>query len=280
MSVAGADHAASVMTLQDLSVQIGAVTVVEQLTLHFECGQRWGLLGPNGVGKTTLLNTLAGLHAPSAGDVFLHGQSLFAMPRSRIARQLGMLTQHSDYAFEASVAQTAMVGRHPYLKAWQRESVADHQRVNAALAELDLSHLAARSCMRLSGGEARRLALATVLVQDPQVLLLDEPSNHLDPAHQVRVLNVVAQRVHGQQRLAIMAMHDVNLATCYCSHVLLMYGDGEWEAGRADELLEPARLSRLYGCPMRLIGDGQHSVFAVAGDASLSPRAPSPLDLA
>jgi len=264
--------ATGLLEVAGLSVRIGAVQVVQDLTLSGQPGQTWGVLGPNGVGKTTLLKTLAGLHAPCSGQIRLNGQALNSLSRRRIAQQLGMLTQHTDYAFDASVAQTALVGRHPHLSAWQSESAEDRRRVAQVLQELGLSALAQRSCLRLSGGEARRLALAAVLVQDPQVLLLDEPSNHLDPAHQVQLLNVIAHRVHQQPRVAIMAMHEVNLATCYCSHVLMLFGQGQWEAGRADQLLDSARLSRLYGCPMRLVDDGHHKVFAVSGDAALNFR--------
>jgi iron complex transport system ATP-binding protein len=135
----------------------------------------------------------------------------------------------------------------------------------AALAELGLLHLAERSCMDLSGGESRRLALAAVLVQDPEILLLDEPTNHLDPANQVTILNVLAERVRSDQKAAIMALHEVNLATCYCSHVLLLFGDGQWLAGTTDNLLTAENLSRLYRCRVRLVDDGQQRVFAVAG---------------
>lgn len=257
-------HPALLQT-RDLTVEIGRVRVTEALSVTVQAGQFWGLLGPNGVGKTTLLNTLAGIHPVSAGQVLLDGLPMDSLKRRQIARRLGMLPQHTHYAFEASCEETALVGRHPHLKAWARESRADRAMARQALAELDLLALAERSCMNLSGGESRRLALATVLVQDPQLMLLDEPTNHLDPANQVTILNVLADRVRHANKAAIMALHEVNLATCYCSHVLMLYGDGHWEAGPTTELLDAERLSRLYRCRVRLVDDGQQRVFAVAG---------------
>ena len=248
-----------------LSVRIGEVEVVRGLDMQIGAGEFWGLLGPNGVGKTTLLKTLAGVFGQAAGSVQLKGRSLAELSRRRVARQLGMLTQHTSYAFEASCEETALVGRHPHLQAWNRETAADRALARSALRELGLLELAERSCMDLSGGESRRLALAALLVQDPEVLLLDEPTNHLDPANQVTILDVLGRRIRDQRKAAIMALHEVNLATCYCSNILMLHGDGEWAAGPTEQLLTAENLSRLYGCRVRLVDDGQQKVFAVAG---------------
>jgi iron complex transport system ATP-binding protein len=255
----------TLLECRHLDVSIGECQVVRALDLSVDRGEFWGLLGPNGVGKTTLLKTLAGVRQPYAGSVDLGDKPLMSLPRKQVARKLGMLAQNTGYAFEASCEQTALVGRHPHLNAWSRETRSDRAMARAALAELGLLHLAERSCMDLSGGESRRLALAAVLVQDPEILLLDEPTNHLDPANQVTILNVLAERVRADKKAAIMALHEVNLATCYCSHVLLLFGDGQWLAGTTDNLLTAENLSRLYRCRVRLVDDGQQRVFAVAG---------------
>ncbi len=257
--------AATDLSAHDLDVRIGQVQVVSGLNMALHGGAFWGLLGPNGVGKTTLLKTLAGLWEPDNGGVHLAGQPMSELSRRSIARMLGMLPQHSQYAFDASCLETALVGRHPHLGPISRESRRDRDMAREALDDLGMLALAERSCMDLSGGESRRLALATVLVQNPQVLLLDEPTNHLDPANQVTILNVLHRKVREQRKSALMALHEVNLATCYCSHVLLLYGDGEWDAGPTSELLTAENLSRLYRCRVRLVDDGRQRVFAVAG---------------
>ncbi len=253
------------LSAHDLDVRIGRVQVASGLNMAMHGGEFWGLLGPNGVGKTTLLKTLAGLWEPDNGGIHLAGRPIGELSRRSIARMLGMLPQHTNYAFDASCLETALVGRHPHLGPIDRESRADHDMAREALDALGMLELAERSCMDLSGGESRRLALATVLVQDPQMMLLDEPTNHLDPANQVTILNVLHRRVREQRKSALMALHEVNLATCYCSHVLLLYGDGEWDAGPTAELLTPENLSRLYRCRVRLVDDGRQRVFAVAG---------------
>lgn len=258
--------AAALLSAHDLDVEIGDVRVATDLNLAIGAGEFWGLLGPNGVGKTTLLKTLAGVFEPLTGGIRLQGEPMHELSRRQIARRLGMLPQHTHYAFDATCLETALVGRHPHLKAWSRERRVDRMMAREALADLGLLALADRSCMDLSGGESRRLALATVLVQDPGVMLLDEPTNHLDPANQVTILNVLERRVREQRKSAIMALHEVNLATCYCSHVVLLYGNGEWDAGPTAQLLTAENLSRLYRCRIRLIDDGRQRVFAVAGN--------------
>jgi iron complex transport system ATP-binding protein len=256
---------ANLLEARGLAIDIGSVKVVENLTFGVRRGEFWGVLGPNGVGKTTLLKALAGLHAPRQGGVFIDGQSISSHPRRMIARKLGMLSQSTRYAFEASCEETALIGRHPYLSAWSTESESDRQLARQALADLNLLALADRSCMQLSGGESRRLALATLLVQDPDILLLDEPINHLDPANQITMLNVLARRVRENNKGAVMALHEVNLAACYCTHIMLLYGDNRWAAGSTEDLLTEENLSTLYGCRMRLVDDGLQRVFAVSG---------------
>ncbi|RFF27067.1 MULTISPECIES: ABC transporter ATP-binding protein [unclassified Wenzhouxiangella] len=257
----------SPLIIEDFDVRIGSVDVVRDLNLAVGRGEFWGLLGPNGVGKTTLLKAFAGVFEPERGGIRLDGRRLDERSRRDIAQRLGMLPQHTHYAFDATCLETALVGRHPHLKPWARESTLDHERARDALADLEMLELAERSCMDLSGGESRRLALATLLVQDPAVMLLDEPTNHLDPAYQVTILNVLHRQVRAQRKSALMALHEVNLATCYCTHVLLLYGNGEWDAGPTSELLTADNLSRLYRCRVRLVDDGHQRVFAVAGGA-------------
>ncbi|MDT8880802.1 ABC transporter ATP-binding protein [Halomonas saccharevitans] len=215
------------------------------LTLGIAPGQVWGVLGPNGAGKTTLLHTLAGLRPPRAGEVCLEGRPLTGWRRRALARRLGLVFQERHDDFPATVRETALIGRHPFLSPWQQEGPQDHALAAAALARLDLSHLAERELATLSGGERQRVSLATVLTQAPAIWLADEPTNHLDLHHQVAVMGLLAEQAR-RGGAVMMCLHDLNLAARWCSHLLLLYPDGEACWGPAEAMLVPAALERLY----------------------------------
>ncbi|RTR02375.1 ABC transporter ATP-binding protein [Halomonas nitroreducens] len=219
------------------------------LDLRVGTGERWGVLGPNGAGKTTLLHTLAGLRAPRSGEVRLDGDPLSRLRRRALARRLGLVFQDRHDDFPATVRETALIGRHPFLSPWQQEGPEDLARAEAALARLDLTHLAERGLATLSGGERQRVSLATVLTQAPRVWLADEPTNHLDLHHQVAVMGLLAEQAN-RGCAVMMCLHDLNLAARWCDHVLLLYPDGEACWGAADAMLVPAALERLYGQPL------------------------------
>ena len=241
------------LACHSLDVSIGGKSICNKLKLELEPGQFWGLLGPNGIGKTTLLKCMAGLSAPDSGSVLLENQVIDNLPRRLIARQLGMLQQHTVYVFDASVLETAMTGRHPHLSYWEREGPEDKQKALDAIRSVDLEGFESRSVTGLSGGEARRLAFASLIVQEPAILLLDEPTNHLDMKHQIRIMDHVEAQVSEAQRSAMIALHDVNLAARYCNHILMLFGEGDWQAGPVDELLNQENLERLYQCPVETV---------------------------
>ena len=151
------------LVCQNLDVSIGGKSICRELDLELKPGQFWGLLGPNGIGKTTLLKCMAGLSAPDNGKVLLENQVIDKLPRRAIARLLGMLQQHTVYIFDASVLETAMTGRHPHLGHWEREGPEDKKKALDAIRDVHLEGVESRSVTGLSGGEARRLAFAGYL---------------------------------------------------------------------------------------------------------------------
>ncbi|MDH3787029.1 MAG: ABC transporter ATP-binding protein [Xanthomonadales bacterium] len=240
----------SLLSCRNVDVRIAGIRIVDQLNLDIKPGQFWGLLGPNGIGKTTLLKCLAGLDEPAAGQILLESRVLSELPRKLLALHIGMLQQHTVYVFDSSVLQTALTGRHPHLAYWEREGPMDFEKARNALASVGLEAFAERSVTGLSGGEARRLAFAALLVQEPEVMLLDEPTNHLDLKHQVEIMHMISARVTSGTHSAFAALHDINLAARYCSHVVMLFGDGEWCAGPSTEMLNEDSLARLYHCPV------------------------------
>lgn len=256
----------STLACHALSVRIGDVLVAEDLQLAIRPGQFWGLLGPNGIGKTTLLKCLAGLNEPAGGSVSLASKDLNVLPRKLLARHIGMLQQHTVYVFDSSVMQTVLTGRHPHLGYWEREGSEDFAKAEAALSAVDLGGFSQRGVTALSGGEARRLAFATLLVQEPDIMLLDEPTNHLDMSHQVRIMQMIRQHVRRAECSALAALHDINLASRFCSHVVMLFGNGQWCAGEAAAMLNEDSLQRLYGCPVERLDGPSGPRFHPAGD--------------
>jgi len=238
----------SKLACYQIDVRIADIQVVNGLQLEVGPGQFWGLLCPNGIGKTTLLKCLAGLDQPAAGRVLLESRDINELPRKLLARHIGMLQQHTVYVFDSSVLQTVLTGRHPHLGYWEREGARDMEKAVEALNAVDLDGFSNRSVTGLSGGEARRLAFAALLVQEPEIMLLDEPTNHLDLRHQIQIMGMIQERTKQGSHAAFAALHDINLAASYCSHVIMLFGEGEWRAGRTQDLLSESTLEKLYKC--------------------------------
>lgn len=232
---------------EQLTLAIGGKQVCARLTLDVTEGQRWAVLGRNGVGKTTLLLTLAGLHPPTGGAVHLNDRPLTRYPPGQLARLRGLLTQHHEDPFPSTVLETALTGRHPFLTCWQWESQDDVDQTVQALASMGLSSMAERTVQTLSGGERQRVALATLLAQNPPLMLLDEPTNHLDIQHQIQVLDHLKAL---SAKTVIMTLHDANLALRYCQHAVLLLGDGHTISGPVQTVLTHENLERLYRQPL------------------------------
>ncbi|MFQ5634386.1 MAG: ABC transporter ATP-binding protein [Gammaproteobacteria bacterium] len=248
---------------ENLTIAVGARMLVDKLELTCRDGDFVCILGRNGVGKTLSLHTLAGLRPPAGGEVRLHGDRLDRLDRPVIARRLGLLLQTHDDAFPITVLETALLGRHARLGFWQWESDRDVACAEAALVAMGLADLRQRMTATLSGGERRRLALATLLVQDPDVLLLDEPMNHLDPLHKLDVLRRL-KALAGTGKTIVACLHDPLLAWRFADFVLMLHGDGAWEFGSVARMLTIDKLEALYGTPFaEFTRDGQSVLLPV-----------------
>lgn len=247
---------------QQLSVTIADKSICQGLDLQIETGQIWTILGMNGAGKTTLLHTLAALRPPQTGNIELLGEDINQLNRRDIAKALGLLLQDHEDAFPGTVMQTVLTGRHPHISNWQWESADDIAIAQQALAFVEMAGFAERSILSLSGGERRRVALASLLCQQPRLLLLDEPTNHLDLRYQHRILDGLTTQLKQENKAAIMIMHDVNLAMRYCDHALLLFNDGNFITGRCNDVINCENLSRLYDYPMHSL-KGENTEFFV-----------------
>jgi iron complex transport system ATP-binding protein len=231
-------------------VSVPGRELVSALAAQFRPGTVTAVLGCNGSGKSSLLHVLAGLAVPVGGEVRLGGRALGTWVRRDLARNLGLLMQANEDPFPATALETALVGRHPHLDFWQWETDADRAVALDCLAAMDLAGLEARDVTTLSGGERRRLAIATVLAQDPQVFLLDEPIQQLDPQHQLGVLRRFRMLADGG-RTVVLSLHDPGLAARFADAALLLAGDGRWQHGPVQDVLSEDSIGALYGIAVR-----------------------------
>ncbi len=250
-----------------LSVSVPGRNLIADLTIDVCPGEILAVLGPNGVGKSLALHTLAGLRPIQSGAVKLNDNNIGDVARQQIATQLALLPQYTEDIFPATVFDTVLVGRHPHVGRFHWESDEDRDIARDALRQLDLADLADRDVTTLSGGERQRLAVAQVLTQATQIYLLDEPTNHLDPQHQLDVLHVFAEKAR-QGNAIVATLHDVNLAARFADRCLLLYGDGRWDLGLVEDVLTGERLSRLYATPMDTVPWRDTNLFIAAGPAS------------
>jgi iron complex transport system ATP-binding protein len=230
-------------------IAIDGRVLVRALDLEVRGGQFVAVLGRNGVGKTLTLHTLAGLRAPSAGAVLLDGRDVSDWPARERARRIALLPQMTEDPFPSTVFDAALIGRHPHLPFWQWEDATDFACARRALAAVGLDGLAGRSVDSLSGGERRRLDVATLLAQDTPVCLLDEPTNHLDPRHRNELMALFRSRVD-TGGLVVACLHDPTLAARWADRALLLFGDGRWRFGAVAEMLSTPHLSELYEVPL------------------------------
>ncbi|MBF0193993.1 MAG: ABC transporter ATP-binding protein [Magnetococcales bacterium] len=244
---------APLLEVENLTIEIEGRTLVKSLNLTLSTGQSWAVLGRNGVGKSRLIHTLAGLQKPATGTIRLAGHLIEKLSRRQIAQQLGILFQQEANAFPATVLETAMSGRFPHMTEWQREKEDDYKRVADALNMVNLQGVEQRRGDTLSGGERRRLDLGVLLVQDPDLFLLDEPTNHLDLHYQIHLLEQMLQLTKKQNKVLFMVLHDINLASRFCDHLLLLHDSGNYESGKLEVIMDEVKLSKVYGHPIKRI---------------------------
>jgi iron complex transport system ATP-binding protein len=236
------------VTVRDLDLSHGKKQVLRQVSFTVEVGEFFVIIGPNGAGKTSLLQVMAGLTEPAAGDVEVLGRPLAAYGRREFSRRVAVVAQHVPVEFPFRVAETVLMGRSPHLRLWEVERDKDRRLAEEAMFFTDVAHLADRRLDQLSGGERQRVFIARAICQQPRLLLLDEPTAALDPAHRVKILDLMERLRREQGVTVIMASHDLNLAAMYGDRLLLLSGGRVASAGSPGEVLTSERLAECYGC--------------------------------
>ncbi|MDM7854142.1 ABC transporter ATP-binding protein [Cellulomonas alba] len=253
------------LVAEGLTLAYDGRTVVEDLGLAVPPGRVTAVVGPNACGKSTLLRGLARLLAPTAGRVLLDGEDVHRVPTRRVATVLGLLPQTPTAPEGITVADLVARGRYPHQGWVRRWSAADDEAVGAAMAATGVVDLAARPLAELSGGQRQRVWIAMALAQQTDVLLLDEPTTFLDIAHQVEVLELLADLNRSRGTTVVMVLHDLNLAVRYADHLVAMRDGRVVAAGAPRDVVDAALVQDVFDLRSVVVPD------PVTGDPLVVP---------
>ena len=218
------------------------------LSLAVEAGEILGVIGPNSAGKTTIIRLLTRVVRPTAGEIRLGDRPLGALPAALLAREVAVVPQELPQSFPFTVEQLVLMGRYPHDPGRYFESAGDRAVASAAMQATGVLELAAMRLDELSGGERQRAVLARALAQEPRLLVLDEPTAHLDLRYQAEVVGLLRRVNRERQMTVILVAHDLNLAAEVCDRLLLLSAGRVLRLGPPEQVLEEDLLRSVYGC--------------------------------
>ncbi|RMG20543.1 MAG: ABC transporter ATP-binding protein [Deltaproteobacteria bacterium] len=237
----------AVLYVRDLSFSYGASPLLEGVAFEARAGEFVGILGPNGVGKSTLVHLCCGLLPPDAGRIEVLGRPIAEWPRRALARTVALVPQATGAPFPYTVEEMVRMGRSPHLGLLGLEGPADIERARAAMEATGTAALARRRVDRLSGGEWQRVLVARALAGEPRLLFCDEPTAHLDLRHQIHICDLFWRMTRSDGVCVVTVFHDLNLAAAYCDRVLLLHGGRVAAWGSVEEVLTYGRVKEVYG---------------------------------
>ncbi len=241
------------LKVENLTVSYGPRLVLHKVSLEVNSGEVMALIGPNGAGKSTLVRAVSGVIPLLGGKIRTNGDDLAALPPMQRARYLAVVPQAVSLPPAFTVWETVLMGRTPYLNFLGQASASDEERVQHALERVAALDLAERRVGELSGGEQQRVLLARALAQSTPILLLDEPTAHLDLQYQVNLMEMVRQLAHCDGLAVLIALHDLNLAARYADRVVLLVAGEIKAAGTPRQVLTPELISAAYHLPVSVI---------------------------
>ncbi len=252
--VSGGPERPPALQMEGVSFRYRTGRGVEGVTFQAAAGELLGIVGPNSAGKSTLLRLLSKVVAPARGRILIEGRDIGQLSRMALARRVAVVPQGFHVAFPFLVAEVVLMGRYPHAAggAWggAPEGPRDRAVAQAALEATGIAAVLGRRMDELSGGERQLVSIARALAQEAPILLLDEPTAHLDLRHQGIVLDILLARHRAGQGTTILVSHDLNLAAEHCDRLLLLAGGQVRAVGRPEEVITPTHLEPAYGCPV------------------------------
>ena len=253
------------LELQNISGGYGNEIILENINFSIQNGEIISILGPNGSGKSTLLKIAGRLRKPFSGEVFLNGRMIRNIPSGEIAKQIAILPQKSEIPEIMTVEELVSLGRYPY-----RESASETRKhVDQALESMEISGFRQRQVSTLSGGELQRARLAMTLAQDPQFLLLDEPTTFLDVRCQFEILELIRKLNRERQISVLMILHDLSLASVYSDRILFLKEKKIFYSGTPEQTMKPEIIRDVFGIQTEIIrSDGKIYCLSTGKDTS------------
>ncbi|HDN67967.1 iron ABC transporter ATP-binding protein [ANME-1 cluster archaeon ex4572_4] len=233
------------LKVEGVEFSYASVEVLKGICVELGESEMLGVVGPNGAGKSTLIRCIDRILTPQRGCVTLNGQDIKKMQQMELARRIGYIPQNSSQVFPATVFDTVLMGRRPHL-GW-RSSEKDTEKVLEVLELMKIEEFAMRDIHELSGGQQQKVFIARALTQEPDILLLDEPTSNLDIRHQLEVLDVIKEVVRRRGISAVMAIHDLNLASRYADRIVMLNGGRVFAAGEPSAVLTQENIKQAYG---------------------------------
>ena len=237
----------TMLSARNIHYSYNSHPVLRGIDLHVAAGDFLGIIGPNGSGKTTLLRALGGVIRPSQGSVSFEGSPVNEVSRVSLSQRLACLTQTVNVNLPFTVRQVVLLGRNPHLKRFQRLGKRDDRIAAAAMTDAAVEDLADKFITEISAGERQRVFIAMALAQQPDLLMLDEPTSHLDIAHQVRIYELLTRLHRDRQLTVVIVSHDLNLAAEYCQKLILLNDGTVACAGPAADVIRKEILEAVYG---------------------------------
>lgn len=244
--------------------------VLNGVSFEVDCAQFVSILGPNGVGKSTLIHCINRILTPTSGSVMIDGENVAEIPQKELAKIIGYVPYSSGTAFPMSVADTVMLGRYPH--SGNRRTENDLRIVHSALKLMGIENLALRSFNELSAGQHQKVMLARGLAQESKILLLDEPTANLDIRHQINVAHLLRDLSRVKDMIILMISHDLNIASRFSDRIILLSEGKVYADGRPEEVLTPENIQAVYdvGCEVVTFEGRPHLMLKDTGEDMLS----------